>query len=165
MSEEITVPLGLLRRYLAFHVWKPQQRVAAAGTILEEHSFAAAFFRERSTGRRNADIYVLAESGLDDIEIVVPRTLDTHQALRRLEGIINTLSQVEGKDRHEIVSEIRSIGFDVVRSRVPELVFEDTIDLDQAVNYTANIKKLLAAGAITEITPDLYFFRVKKEGL
>jgi len=92
------------------------------------------------------------------------RTLDTHEALRRLEGAINTLSQVEGKDRNEIASDIRSIGFDVVRSRVPdELVFEDTIHLDQAVSYTANIKKLLAASATTEITPDLYFFRVKKE--
>jgi hypothetical protein len=57
------------------------------------------------------------------------------------------------------------MGFDVVRSRVPdELVIEDTIHLDLAVNYTANIKKLLAASATTELSPDVYFFRVKKEG-
>ena len=81
------------------------------------------------------DLYILSEDGLDDVEMVVPRSLDSKDAMRRLEGAIDTLSQLEGKDRLQVVSDIRSIGFDFVRSRVPdELVVEDTIHLDQAVN-------------------------------
>ena len=91
-------------------------------------------------------------------------TLESKDETRLLEGAIKALSQLEGRERSALIAVIRSIGFDVVKSRVPDdLVFDDTIHLDQAVSYTSRIKRLLAAGATTEIAPDLYFFRVKKE--
>ncbi len=162
MSGETTVPLGLLRRYLAFHGWRMPER--PSGHPIAGTSYADVFFRERASGRRNVDIYILTEQGLDDIELAVPRAIETAESMRRLDGVIETLSQLEGRDRGQVVADVRSIGFDIVKSRVPDdLVFEDTIHLDQAVSYTANIKKLLAAGATTEISPDVYFFRVKKE--
>src|SRR5579863_174954 len=165
MREEFTVPLGLLRRYLAFHGWKKAERVAAAGGILDENSLAAAYFRERAGGRSNVDLYVLSDPDVDEIEMAVPREMGTREAVRRLEGAINTLSQVEDKAPAQIAAAIRSIGYDVVRSRIPaEMVVDDTIHLDQAVSYTGSIKKLLAASATTELSPDVYFFRVKREG-
>jgi hypothetical protein len=164
MSDEITVPLGLLRRYLAFRGWRRPDRVATEGVALAGGAYADVFFRERSAGQRNADLYVLSEDGLEDIELVVPHALGSGEATRRLEGAIETLSQLEGRDRVQIVADVRGIGFDVVKTRIPdELVYEDTIHLDQAVNYTAGVKKLLAASATTEMIPDVYFLRVKKE--
>lgn len=164
MSDQLTVPLGLLRRYLTFHGWRRSEHVAATGAALEGHSYADTFFRERSNGQRNVDVYILREEGLEDIELAVPRTLESRDAARRVAGAIETLSQLEARDRLQIITDVRAIGFDVVKSRVPDdLVFDDTIHLNQAVNYTANIKKLLAASATTELRPDLYYGRVKKE--
>lgn len=164
MSEALTVPLGLLRRYLALRGWTKAERADVAGGILDQGSFAANYFRQRAAGPSNIDMYVLAEPTLDSIEMVVPKELGTSDAVRRLQGVINTLSQVEEKDPLQIVAAIRSIAFDVVTSRVPdEMVTDDTIHLDQAVSYTGNIKKLLAASATTEMSPDVYFFRIKRE--
>lgn len=164
MSDELTVPLGLLRRYLAFHGWRRPEHVAASGGLLEGNSLVATFFRERSKGTRNADLYVLSDPDAEDVEMVVPHTLGSKESLRRLQGLINTLAQLENRDRFQVVADIRSIGFDLVRSRIPdELVFDDTIHLEQAVNYTAGVKKLLADAATTELNPSIYFMRVKKE--
>ena len=136
------------------------------GGAFDARSVASSFFRERSHGQRNVDLYVLSEPELTDVELVVPQTLGSNDSISRLVGAIETLSQLEGRDRALVVADIRSVGFDVVRSRVPdELVLDDTIHLDQAVNYTAGVKKLLAASATTEMAPDVYFLRVKKEAI
>jgi hypothetical protein len=164
MSDEITVPLGLLRRYLVFHGWRRPERASWAGRVIDGHSYADEFFRGRSNGQRNVEMYVLSEAGSDDIELAVPRAVETAESVRRMQGVLETLSQVEGRDRIQVASDVRSIGFDVVKSRIPDdQVYEDTIHLDQAVNYTAGVKKLLAAGATTEIAPDVFFMRVRKE--
>lgn len=163
MSEETTVPLGLLRRYLAFHGWREAER--PSGQVIVGTSYADTFFRERASGRRNVDIYLLTEPGLDDVELAVPRAVETSESRRRLSDVIETLSQLEGRDRVQVITDVRSIGFDIVTSRVPDdQVVEDTIHLDQAVSYTANIKRLLAAGATTERAPDVFYMRVSKEG-
>jgi len=164
MSDELTVPLGLLRRYLAFRGWQRPVHAAHASGPVEDHSYADTFFRGRSGGQRSVDLYVLSEAGFDDVELIVPRSLSSNDSAKRLEGAIETLSQLEGRDPQKIVTDVRSIGFDVVKSRIPDdQVFEDTIHLDQAVNYTAGVKRLLAAGATTELAPDIYFMRVRKE--
>jgi hypothetical protein len=52
----------------------------------------------------------------------------------------------------------------VVQSRVPDaMVRDDTINLEVAINYITGLKSLLAATATTEIQPDPFFLRVKKE--
>jgi hypothetical protein len=165
MTEELTVPLGLLRRYLIFHGWKMPELVMSAGSRLDGDSYAERFFRERAVGTRNVDLYVLSEPGEEKIELAVPRLLDTKETFRRLDGALETLSQLEGRDRIELVAAVRSIGFDSVKSRIPDAqVYEDTINLNQAVKYTWKMKQLLAAGATTEILPDAYFSRLKKKG-
>jgi hypothetical protein len=165
MTEEITVPLGLLRRYLVVRGWRQTTLAMAAGTALDGDSYADRFFRERAVGARNVDLFVLDEPGEERVELAVPRLLDTRETYRRLLGALDTLSQLEGRGPLDIVNSVRSIAFDIVKSRVPDSeVYDDTINLNQAVTYTAKIKRLLAAGATTEIVPDAYFLRLKKEG-
>jgi hypothetical protein len=162
------VPLGLLRRYLTSHGWRmpdgsgPSPRVLdiAASTSFPD----AKFFQTRSSGRRNADIFILSESDFDDIELVIPKDTKGADFDRRVLDAITTLSQLEGRDPSQIVASIRSIGFDVVRSRIPdELVIEDTIHLESAQNYIIGMKDLLAATATTERRPLPYFGRATKE--
>ncbi len=131
---------------------------------LDESAFADGFFRARAVGPRNFDLYVLAEPGLEDVELLLPRDIAAPEAVRKLAAAIDTLSQLEGKDRTQVIADVRAIGFDVVKSRIPDdLVHEDTIYLEQAVSYTADMKKFLASGATTELRPNLYFMRAKKE--
>lgn len=164
MTEELTVPLGLLRRYLAFHGWRPEAAVTSEAELRGD-SYADQFFRARSTGKRNVELYVSTEPGLQDIELVVPTSVETAETMKRLDGALETLSQVEGRDRLEVITAVRSIGFDLVKSRIPdEQVYEDTINLKQASSYTTRMRELLAGSATTELSPGAYFWRVKKRG-
>jgi hypothetical protein len=96
------VPLGLLRRYLTSHGWRmadssglsPRVLDIAAGTSFPD----AKFFQARSSGRRNADIFILSEPGLDDIELLVPKDTKGADFDRRVLDAISTLSQLEDKD-------------------------------------------------------------------
>jgi len=160
------VPLGLLRRYLAAHGWRPAdghiatQAHAADASIFPD----VQFFQSRATGQRNVDVFLLSESGYEDIELVIPKDTRTADFARRMTGAIETLSQLEERVPEEIVAAIRSIGYDVVRSRIPDdLVIENTIDLESARSYVNGMKDLLAATATTEIRPQPFFGRQSKE--
>jgi hypothetical protein len=157
------VPLGLLRRYLAAHGWRPAdghiatQAHAADASIFPD----VQFFQSRATGQRNVDVFLLSESGYEDIELVIPKDTRTADFARRMTGAIETLSQLEERVPEEIVAAIRSIGYDVVRSRIPDdLVIENTIDLESARSYVNGMKDLLAATATTEIRPQPFFGRL-----
>jgi len=159
------VPLPMLRRYLMARGWHLAEsvRVGERGPRTNANP-SIADLRQRTGGRRTVDVYVLSERGFDDIELLLPRDRDTSDCQRRLEGALEALSQLEGRDQESIIADVRSIGFDVVRSRIPdELVKEETINLVQATNYIEGVKDLLAATATTELRPDPYFLRVKKE--
>ena len=164
------VPLGLLRRYLIARGWRlvESQGPPHAPTLISASASTAArtFFRDRSSGKRNVDLYVLSEPGLDDIELIVPHDHDGSDFDRRLEGAIVTLSQVEDKAPDQIIASVRSVGFDVVRSRIPaDLVVDDTIHLERAKSYINGMKDLLAATATTEIRPLAYFGRTNKDAV
>jgi len=75
MSDEFTVPLPLLRRYLMFHGWQPAKQAVSTLDAFGAKSFANAFFQGRSGGQRNVDLYVLSGPGLNDVELVVPQTV------------------------------------------------------------------------------------------
>src|ERR1019366_3045382 len=110
------------------------------------------------------EVYVLSGAGLNDIELLLPRDRSASDSQRRLEGAILTLSQVEGRDPEQVLADVRSVGFDVVRSRIPdELVSDDTIQLVSANNYIGGVKNLLAATATTELRPEPYFLRILKD--
>jgi hypothetical protein len=94
--------LTMMRRYLSARGW----RSLAATNPLQG---------------RNFDLYVLSEQGSEDIEIPVPVDRDASDFARRIQDVIRTLSEVEETPPAQIISAIGSIGFDVVRSRIPEL--------------------------------------------
>jgi hypothetical protein len=162
------VTLNLLRRYLVAHGWRLSDLSLPLPDAFNINAppDALDFFRGRSTGRRNCDVYVLSEPGLDDIELVIPRDHTASDFDRRLWGAISTLSQIENKEPDQIVASIRSFGFDVVQSRIPnELVVDDTIRLESARNYINGMKYLLAATATTEIRPLAFFGRVNNDAV
>ena len=98
------------------------------------------------------------------MELVLPRDRTVSDFDNRLQGAISTLSQLEDREPHQIVASVRSVGFDVVRSRIPnEQVLDDTIYLANAASYISGIKDLLATTATTEMRPLPFFGRVSKE--
>ena len=118
----------------------------------------------RTTGRRDFDRFLRSDSGLPDVEIILPREQNSVDYLRYIERAIRTLSGVEDREPGQIVTDVRMIGFDVVRSRIPNaMVLDDTIQLEVAANYITGVKSLLAATATTELQPDPFFSRLKKE--
>ncbi len=162
------VPLGLLRRYLTSHGWHLAEPFPARPSEVEKMGNDAmqAFFQARAIGKRGVDVYVLTEPGLDSIQLLVPQDRASSDFERRVEGAITTLSQVEDRQPDQIISAIRSIGFDVVRSRIPDdLVQNDAIHLESARNYINEMKNLLATTATTEIRPLAFFGRLNKEAV
>jgi hypothetical protein len=119
----------------------------------------------RTGAQRNFEVFLLSTPGLEDVEIVLPGDRNASDFLTRMETAIRTLSELEGRPAEQIIADVRAVGFDVVRSRIPdELVRDDTVHLITAANYIAGVRDLLAATATTEIDPAPYFLRVKKEG-
>lgn len=160
------VPLGLLRRYLSAHGWRAADGYATgvAQSVAATTFPDAQFFQSRSSGQRNVDVFLLSESGYEDIELVIPKDNRTADYARRLKGAIETLSQLEERPPDEIVASIRAIGYDIVRSRIPDdLVMENTIYLESARSYVNGMKELLAATATTELRPQPFFGRQSKE--
>lgn len=166
-SHPEAVPLGLLRRYLTAHGWRrgTDARLGAASPeLVENAAVMQAFLQARSGGRRNFDLYILSETGSADVELVIPREQTASDFLRRMEGAIRTLSDLEGRNPEEVISDVRMIGYDVVRSRIPNaMVYDDSIQLEIAANYITGVRSLLTATATTEIQPSSYFLRVRKE--
>ncbi len=159
----VMVPLGLLRRYLTARGWRRGSAGRSSFGDVQNPVVLAAF-QARSTGRRTADLFVFSEDGADDVELIVPRERVGSDYDRRMVDAIRILSVVEDRDTMEVINDIRAVGYDVVRSRIPDtLVFDDTIHLEIAANYTFGIKSLLSSIATTQIDPQPYFLRVRKE--
>jgi hypothetical protein len=73
---------------------------------------------------------------------------------------------VQRRDPNDIVSDVRSIGFDRVFTRVPDaLVIDDSIHLSIATNYVTDIRELLTATATTELQPTAFYPRARKEAV
>lgn len=161
--EPAMIPLDLLRRYLTARGWRRGSAGRSSfGAVLSPVVLAA--FQARSTGRRNAELFVFSEDGAEDVELVVPRERVGSDYDRRMLDAIRILSVVEDRDPREVINDVRMVGYDVVRSRIPDtLVHNDTIHLEIAANYTAGIKSLLSSIATTQIDPLPYFLRVRKE--
>jgi hypothetical protein len=161
---DFSVPHESLRRYLLTHGWKVNSLPSAAAPT-SATPMEAIFMKGRIPEQRGFEIFIFNEEGFGEVELVVPRGRFRADFERRLQDIFETLSEVEDRDAAAIVADVRSIGFDIIRSRIPdELVYEETIQLVSATSFLSGIKSLLASAATTEITPDPYFLRVKKDG-
>jgi hypothetical protein len=135
------VPLGLLRRYLILHGWRSPEKPP-----------------------HGLELFLLSGAG-SDIEVVLPKRSDAPDASRWTTAAIRSLAQLSGREIAEVLDDVRSVGADVLRSRLPDqLVRYDTVDLEMASSFLRNMRRLLAAAATTEINPERLFGRVKKEG-
>lgn len=139
-------------------------RPSSIAVPLEYQQFARQLIDGRSDARRNFETYLLSEPGAENVELVLPRDINAPDFRSRMEGAIRTLSELQERSPEEIIADVRAVGFDVVRSRIPDtLVQDDTVLLAIAANYIEGVKGLLAATATTELEPTPYFLRVKKE--
>jgi hypothetical protein len=116
----------------------------------------------RMDGERNYDTYVLSDAGSGGVEVVLPHNQGSIDFPYQVGGAVRTLSNLENRDPEDVVTAVRLIGFDVVRSKIPNtMVQDDSIHLEIAANYINGARSLLAATATTEIEPEPYFLRVK----
>jgi hypothetical protein len=84
--------------------------------------------------------------------------------LRLVRSALRTLSDLQERETDKIIADIRLVGFDVMRSRIPNaVVVDDTILIEVAKGYINGVRGVLAATATTEMQPDPFFLRVRKE--
>lgn len=156
------VPLGLLRRYLVAHGWRLQAARPRQAIQIPQSAAARAIMEGRMDGERNYDIYVLSDAGSGGVEVVLPHNQGSIDFAYQVGGAVRTLSNLENRDPEDVVTAVHLIGFDVVRSKIPNtMVQDDSIHLEIAANYINGARSLLAATATTEIEPEPYFLRVK----
>jgi hypothetical protein len=154
-----TVPLGLLRRYLRRQGWR---RVTHANsTPRPPPKYPAALQTIRPPPAQTSfDIWELNEWADEPIPVIVPTNSNSPEYRERVERTVKTLATVEQRTPEQVAVSIRSFGFDLVCSRVPDaLVLDDSVQLEIAANYMAGIRDLLTAAANTEIEPTLFYPR------
>jgi hypothetical protein len=162
-SDPEAVPLGLLRRYLLAQGWR-RPNVVARELSDEQSATTRVFLQGRTGAKREFDRLILSEEGQEDIEIILPREKSSPDYLRLVRSALRTLSDLQERETDKIIADIRLVGFDVMRSRIPNAaVVDDTILIEVAKGYINGVRGLLAATATTEMQPDPFFLRVRKE--
>jgi len=111
-------------------------------------------------------VFVNPTGELENIELIVPRDASGSDYDSRLWGVVTALSEIEERRPDQIIAAIRSVGFDLVQSRIPDsLVSNDSIDLERAKSFINGVKDLLAVTATSEIRPMPFFGRVNKDAV
>lgn len=94
--------------------------------------------------------------GDDILRLILPKE-DGPRWMSSFESVTNTLSKVEKKSIKNVIVAIRSVGFDIIRSKLPDCMVEhDSVEIDVALNYIASSKRLLASSATAELNPSQY---------
>jgi len=137
------VSVAHLRRYLQVHGWNS---------------------RDFAEGRLALYTLPATFEGDSDIEVVLP-TSDRKGFEQDIRAALRTLSQLVDRSIEQIVSDIRALGFDIIRSRVPdEYVREDSIELRVAAEFLEGMKTLLATTATAELKPFRFNPRMLPKG-
>ena len=156
------VPLDMLRRYLAAMGW--QVRDTTPDVSDPEHLPARVLLEGRGGGSRNFEVFISVARDLHGIELVVPNSVQSSEYASQVARVIDALSAVEDRSEQEVARSIREVAFDVVRSRIPDiLVVDDSIKLEMAQSFVSGIRGVLASAANTELEPLPYFLRTRKE--
>lgn len=120
------IPLSSLKRYLIAYGWR--RRVLPNGN----------------------ELFSFAEDA--EIELVLPETSRARDIQSRIVDAVTTLTALEGRTVEEISAAIRSVSYDLVRSRLPDgAIRHDTIRLDVAEEFVKRMAKVLAASAHNEL--------------
>lgn len=129
------VPLGSLKRYLIASGW------------------------HRRTLENGIELFTLTDD--DEIEIVLPATSRAKDIQSRLIDALATLTALEGRSLEEIATAIRTISYDIMRSRLPDpAIRHDTIRLGDAEEFIKRMVRVLAAAAHAELHSGPYFERI-----
>jgi hypothetical protein len=156
------VPLEMLRRYLAATGWYVRSNVQDDAAL--DNQAAKALLESRGGGSRNFQVFVSDSSDLTGIELVVPNSIRSSEYAYQVARVIDAISAVEDRAELDVARAIREVAFDVVRSRIPDAqVIDDSIRLEMAQSFVSGIRGVLAATANTELDPQAYFLRTKKE--
>jgi hypothetical protein len=135
--------LDSIRRYLQLHGWS-----------------------ETPTRSGATSLFTLTISGDDKIEMPLPTRRDFQGSERLISDALRTLSQLDDRNAPQIIDDINSIGFDRIRSIIPdELVRADSIDLSVAGSFINNARRLITTTATVELEPSAFFGRVAKEAI
>jgi hypothetical protein len=96
----------------------------------------------------------------------LPTRRDFKGSERLVSDALRTLSQLDDRDAPQIIDDINSIGFDRIRSIIPdEMVRADSIDLRVAGGFINNARRLITTTATAELEPSAFFGRVTKEAI
>jgi len=158
------ISIKLLRDYLKMQGWE-QGSGRQAASPRASVSQAPFFISARKPSVR-PEIYYLQAPGGAFIEIAVPSKQDLPASSRDMEDAVKTIAEVEGKTPWQVLVDIHSVGFDIIRNRIP-ITTQDrgTIRLELAAEYIQKTKELLSAAATTEMEPNSSFRRTLKEAL
>lgn len=131
MSEPVdlidSVPLHALKRYLAALGWS--RRLLSSGN----------------------DLFSTAREG-QEVEIILPENSGARNLRTLVRGALDTLSALENRSDADMAAAIRAIGYDLVRSRLPDTaVRAGTIRLGAAEEFIRRMGKMLAAAAHAEL--------------
>ena len=159
-----SIPLDLLRRYLQASGWRLAQKLELSAESLASFSQPVAehFLRTRKKSPADADLYIL-DGDRQAVEVLVPNSTKQVDFAARMSGVLTTLSYVEQRAPEVLLEEIRSVGFDLVRTKIPdEFVTNETISLAVAGRYVNDVRTLLATAATSEIKPSPFFSRIRR---
>ena len=109
-------------------------------------------------------IYLDGDESGGEIELFF--TDDARSADREIKLALNTLSQLCERSIASIIYDVRSLAYDIIRTRVPtEYVRNEAIELRLAATYIKNMKDFLASAATTEVTGGKSYKRVLKDAV
>lgn len=161
------VPIGLLRRYLSARGWAsttPPPLEPVRVDALVDSPAARAMQRRQGVARRAFDVFINPDAALSGVELIVPLDRSAPGADVQIASVVSSLAEIERSPVAAMADAINGIGYDIVRSRIPDIhVRDNSIRLERARSFLNGMREVLAAAATTEIDPQPYFQRVKKE--
>ncbi len=158
-----SVTPAALRRYLLALGWRPGDLANQPKVDLDSPA-ARALLREQPRLGRSFDVFIRGDDPAG-VELVVPHTLDMVDAQRLITRVLRALAEIRRATLLEIVTDVLSVGFDVIMSTIPtEYVVQETVAFDRARHLINGMREVLASTATTELEPRPFFSRLKKEG-
>lgn len=124
-------PVGMLRRFLLARGWKVSP-----------------------LDNKRTDLFTLAAADDDQgdrLELFVPIASSDDDPSRYVRLALETLADVSGETRDEILRAVHAIGFDRLLSTLPS--FRGSISLESAEGAIRHVKRLLAHTAMNEVEP------------
>ncbi|MFN3774136.1 hypothetical protein [Sphingomonas parapaucimobilis] len=162
------VSLEALKRYLDGQGWREAADLHNPPLRRErvKSPAARAMQARRSPERPPFRVYVKFFAEMGSVELVIPNSLSDPSASNRLKEAVHTLAEIESKPIHSLVVDIRSAGLDIIKSAIPDMyVQQASLPLHRARGLVNGIRRVFVATATTELDPQPFFSRPKKEAI